>query len=92
MADRQKEYEGLIQSFSERATKQLVGRRIVLARYMTEDERKALAWSTSVLVLVLDDGTMLFPSRDDEGNDGGALFGSDMCGESIDFPVIRPYF
>jgi hypothetical protein len=32
-------------------------------------------------VLVLDDGTILYPSRDDEGNGPGALFGADRDGE-----------
>jgi hypothetical protein len=31
---------------------------------------------------------MLFPSKDDEGNDGGALFGQNKDREDLTFPVI----
>lgn len=54
--------------------KQLVGRRIAIVRYLNPEEQKALGWSSSSVLLILDDGTLLFPSTDDEGNDAGALF------------------
>jgi hypothetical protein len=34
-----------------------------------------MGWARRPLVIELDDGTLMFASRDDEGNDGGALFG-----------------
>ena len=58
----------------------LVGRKIVAARHMTPAEAKAQAWYQAAPVLELDDGTILFPSRDDEGNGAGALFGVDKKG------------
>lgn len=56
------------------ATRALVGRRILAVRYMNEQEVKDRLWCAAPLVLILDDGTHLWPSRDDEGNDAGALF------------------
>jgi hypothetical protein len=52
----------------------LVGRTIVAVRYMTEAEEAQQMWSNAAVVIQLDDGTLLFPSADDEGNDAGALF------------------
>ena len=56
----------------------LVGRRIVEVRAMSAPELEAEGWppDETVPVLVLDNGTLLFPSRDDEGNGPGALFGA----------------
>ena len=56
----------------------LVGRRIVEVRAMSTRELEAEGWppDETVPVLVLDDGTILFPSRDEEGNGPGALFGA----------------
>jgi len=53
----------------------IVGRAIVKIRYMTVKEADDLGWEQVAPVLVLDDGTQLFPSRDSEGNGAGALFG-----------------
>ena len=55
----------------------LVGRRIVEVGYMTREEADGLGWSRRPVVLTLDDGTTIYPSSDDEGNDGGSLFTSD---------------
>lgn len=59
------------------AQKQLLGRRIVAVRYMTQEEADQLGWSNRVVVIQLDDGNLVFPSMDDEGNNGGALFTND---------------
>ncbi len=61
----------------------LVGRRIVEVSYMTREEAAGLGWSRRPVVLVLDDGTQVYASSDDEGNNGGALFTS-----SHDNPVL----
>ena len=55
------------------AAQVLVGRRVVEARYMTEEERNEFGWFTSPLVLRLDDGSFLVPQQDAEGNGGGVL-------------------
>ena len=52
----------------------LVGRTITAVRYMSSEEMDELGWYRSGIVLTLDNGLSLFPSRDDEGNDAGALF------------------
>jgi hypothetical protein len=41
---------------------------------MGDRDVEALGWDRSAVMLVLDDGTLLYPSSDDEGNDAGALF------------------
>lgn len=57
----------------------LVGRRITEVRPMTAAEVEAEGWYETIhgvpTALVLDDGTVLYPSQDPEGNGGGALFG-----------------
>jgi hypothetical protein len=60
------------------ASSLLNGKTVDHVRYLTEAERDALGWSGRPVVLVFRDGSYVFPSRDDEGNDAGALFtGSD---------------
>ena len=56
------------------AAKILEGRTIVRARYMTKKEVEELGFRRAGILLMLDDGTFIFPSMDDEGNDSGALF------------------
>jgi len=53
--------------------KLLVGRKIVDIRYMTEDEAEHMMWNKRPLCLILDDGSVIIPQMDDEGNDGGAM-------------------
>lgn len=77
--------------WSEKATKELVGKKIVGARYLSKKEMTALGWTKSVLIMELDDGTLLFPSMDDEGNDGGALFGQGPNKEEVTYPVVADY-
>ena len=52
----------------------LKDRTIAAVRYMSQEEAKSMSWDKRPLVLHLDNGTLLFISRDDEGNDGGSLF------------------
>jgi len=52
----------------------LVGRKIVIARYMSESERESMGWRNRPIVLQLDDGNMIYASSDDEGNGAGAMF------------------
>ncbi len=55
----------------------LVGRRIVKVAYMTREEADGLGWTRRSLMILLDDGTTIYPSSDDEGNNGGAVYTSD---------------
>lgn len=62
------------------------GKRIVEVRYMTPEEVDHLGWSSAAVVFVLSDGQLIWPSRDDEGNDAGAMFSTY---ENLEvFPVI----
>jgi len=59
------------------AAELLVGRTIKRVRYMDADEVEASMWNSAAVVLELDNGIAIWPSRDDEGNDAGALFTTD---------------
>ena len=56
------------------AKKQLLGRKIIAVRYLSEEEMEALGWHRRCVVCQLDDGNVFFPSSDDEGNSAGSLF------------------
>ena len=64
-------------SWAEKAANVLLGRKIVRVRYVTEQEMRDLYWNQSGVVMELDNGTLVYPSQDDEGNGPGALFTSD---------------
>jgi hypothetical protein len=55
----------------------LINRKIVEVRYLTNEEAEDMGWYSRPVALLLDNGVWLYPSADDEGNDGGALFTSD---------------
>lgn len=82
-------HDECVKRWEKAATKLLVGQKIVGVRYMTHKEREALGWTAKCLVIELESGVQFYPSRDDEGNDAGAIFT-----ESDDLPtipVIRDY-
>lgn len=54
--------------------KPLVGRTIVGVRYLDDAEVTQLGLAHHPVCLQLDDGALLWPIADDEGNDAGALF------------------
>jgi hypothetical protein len=66
----------------------LVGKRVTTVRYLTVEEAAGLDWTHRPLVITFEDGSYIFPSQDDEGNNGGALFGGDGFTEWT-FPVLR---
>lgn len=70
------------------AADKLVGRTITSVRYMTQEEAEDLDWYSCALVIELDDGTILYPSQDEEGNGPGALFGN-QGDEELTFPTLR---
>lgn len=64
---------------------------IVDVRYLTDEEAESLGWNSRSLVIHLDDGTLIYPSRDDEGNGPGALFGQtpeNGLRKELTFPVL----
>ena len=82
-------YEETVKKWTEKASALLVGRTIKSIRYLTKEEYTNLGWYASPIVLELDNGALLFPSSDDEGNNAGALFGQGADGSELTFPVIR---
>jgi hypothetical protein len=54
--------------------KPLVGRTIVAVRHLDTGEVKTLGIAHQPVCLQLDDGALLWPMADDEGNDAGVLF------------------
>lgn len=69
------------------ASKLLRGRMITGVRYMTPKEAERLMWSTRSVVLELDNGMLIYPSHDDEGNDAGAMFTTSKTVPTL--PVLR---
>lgn len=76
------------QRWVEYGKQHLLNRTIKKVRYMTAQEREELGWHSCAIVLELDNGTMLYPSADDEENGAGAMFGNDAKGNELTFPVI----
>ena len=64
----------------------LVGRTIVKVEYLPEKEVEEWLWSSTPIAIHLNDGGILIPSMDDEGNDGGAILTNYK--ELLTIPVI----
>jgi hypothetical protein len=69
-------------------TKPLVGQKIKAVRAMTTKEMEKQHWAQDNLemppvVVVLEDGTKLFPAMDSEGNGHGCLFGQTKGGRDF---------
>ena len=65
----------------------LVGRKIKAVRYLYPKEAEGLGWYGRSVVIELDNGVLVWPSSDDEGNDAGALFTTDERADTL--PVIN---
>ena len=66
----------------------ILGKKIIDSRLMTAKEMDAEGWdvdncSPNPPVIVLENGTKLYPSRDSEGNGGGVLFGVKKNGATV---------
>ena len=66
----------------------LKGRQIVAVRYMSQKEAREYDWLERAPVLMLDDGTKLWPCSDDEGNNAGALAVEGVDGDNWDLPTM----
>ena len=55
----------------------IIGRKVKEIRRLTNKEKSQFGWYQDGPVIVLIGGTILFPSRDSEGNGPGVLFGKD---------------
>jgi len=73
--------------WNEQAKSRLLGRKIIGVRYMTDEELPE-DWGEHPIVIMLDDNSVWYPSRDDEGNGPGSLFGQDIHHKDISLPVI----
>jgi hypothetical protein len=40
---------------------------------MTDKEQQSFGWYKKAVVITLDDGSVMFPMSDDEGNDAGVI-------------------
>jgi hypothetical protein len=54
-------------------TKDIIGKKIVNVRPMTPGEARTTGFYKKPFIFVLNDGSLLIPQSDDEGNDGGAV-------------------
>jgi len=60
--------------WTKKAADHLIGRKIVAVEYLLDPELEEFMWHKSPLAMKLDDGHWIYPTMDDEGNDGGAMF------------------
>ena len=72
--------------WTEVASSLLLNRKIVKVRYMNQGEADDMGWYSRPVAFLLDNGVWIFPSADDEGNNGGALFTTDQNNSVL--PVI----
>ena len=68
------------------ASDYLVGHKIIKVEWMSNAECEELGWYSRPLAILLDNGMWIYPMRDDEGNDGGALGTSGSMGT---IPVLQ---
>lgn len=63
----------------------LIGKKIVALRQLTKSEMDDEGWdeqyAAEVVALVLDNGTLIYASRDEEGNRPGELFTREKDGK-----------
>ena len=79
--------DAIEKKWTARVEKLLIGRKIVAVRYMSSDEAQEFDWYCRPITIHLDNGLVLCPAADDEGNNGGALFTDDEKMPVI--PVMR---
>ena len=60
--------------WQDQVNKHLVGRKIIKVEWLSPKETERVhGWDQQPCEIYLDDGTVLSPSMDDEGNDAGAI-------------------
>ena len=80
--------KNLEKKWTKHIDEKIVGRKIVRVEYLSNESTESFHWYNRPIVLILDDGSEIIPSMDDEGNDGGALFFLDKIGDWYTFPVL----
>lgn len=76
------------QFWVDKISKELVGKKIKSIRYMSDEEQEDIGWYSKAAVIELDNGTIMYPSQDDEGNDAGAIFYQSKDNPNGVIPVI----
>ena len=61
------------QYWTDKITKHLVGKKITKVEYIPIDEAEENMWHKRPIAILLDDKDSIFPTMDDEGNDGGTI-------------------
>jgi predicted regulator of Ras-like GTPase activity (Roadblock/LC7/MglB family) len=59
--------------WTKKAADVLVGAKITRVFYLSEAAAEEMMWNSRALMIELDNGQVLMPMADDEGNDAGAL-------------------
>ena len=70
-------YQQLKDHWGGLASKFLVGKTIKHVRYMNDKELEDLGFETSNLAIFFEDGSFMYASMDDEGNDSGVICTND---------------
>ena len=60
-------------SWQKRIEKHLLGKSIIKIEYCSEELADEQGWHCQPIQILLDNGTWLTPTSDDEGNNGGAI-------------------
>lgn len=66
--------EADLKQHNERQEKLLKGKTVKQVRYLTDEEMKAMMWDKRPIAIQFDDGTVIVPMQDDEGNEGGSIY------------------
>lgn len=69
-------FDAITIKWEEKCSHILVGKTIKSVRYLYTVEKKDMCWFKKSLVIFFMDGSFIFPSTDNEGNDAGAYFTS----------------
>ena len=59
--------------WTDKIAEHLVGKKITKVEYIPRDEADENMWHNRPIAILLDDTHWIFPTMDDEGNDGGAI-------------------
>ena len=71
---RKKQEADLIKKWEKDINDKLRGKTIMGCRYMTEKEMEDHMWNKKALAIMFTDGTTIYASADDEGNEAGSIF------------------
>lgn len=52
----------------------IVGKKIKSVSIMTQEDADDIGYDSRPIIIELEDGTLLYPVSDDEGNDGGSIY------------------